>query len=453
MAVAVMPILRAFTERRAHTSRISLSSDSDSDAGYRTPAERLLATVTMAEATPTDSSSDLEGSETETDLELRERIINQVEWYFSDENLLKDSFLMKHINRNQLGYVSLKLVASLRKVKAITKDWKMVQDSLSHSKSLILNEEGTKIRRTSPAPTVDFSHISKTVLVKNYPEQEPNVTELEQQFGEYGEVSQVRIILPGRAVPLDVKPSKVHYPSIGKDLCILVEFETEEATKSAYHKIQEHQSWRDEMKVHLMKQSTGITCETSAADLVETSHKRKLEKKKRGKPKDMKAPEQQQPQVGRFAQSPSITSIKSSSKLSAGREYSVSPRSSRENTPTQQFAHQRIAPCTHMRKGWNFQGIKCSPELTRKHLRPDAWNNKDYSSDSGVSCGQCSPSPRLTPEPSKRFFSSGTPCDLSWRSADRASKGSTILRQPLGPDGSRGFKPRASPIAIAVQSC
>ncbi len=451
MALAITIPPQAFSGRRAHT-RVSLSSDSDSDAGYGTPAERLH-TVAMAEATPTDSSSDLEGSETEVDLELRERIINQVEWYFSDENLLKDSFLMKHINRNQLGYVSLKLVASLRKVKAITKDWKMVQESLRHSKSLILNEEGTKIRRTSPAPTIDFSHISKTVLVTHYPEQEPDISELEQQFGGYGEVSQVRIILPGRAVPLDVKPSKTLFPSIGKDLCILVEFIDEETAKAAYQKIQENQSWRDEMKVHLLKHAAGIANETSAADLAEASQKRKLEKKKRIKAKEIKAAEQQPP-VGRCAQSHSVASIKSSSKLSAGREYSVSPRSSRENTPIQPLSHHRIAPCSHMRKGWNFQVNKCSPELSRKYLRPEAWNCKDYSSDSGVSCGQCSPSPRLTPEPSKRFFSgTSNPSELSWRSSDRTTKGSTILRQPLGPDGSKGFKPRPSPISVAVQSC
>ena len=451
MSVAVLSPSQAFTDRRAHTSRMALSSDSDSDAGYGTPAERLH-TVAMAEATPTDSSSDLDGSETETDLELRERVINQVEWYFSDENLLKDSFLMKHINRNQLGYVSLKLVASLRKVKAITKDWKLVQESLRHSNSLILNEEGTKIRRTSPAPTVDFSHISKTILVTHYPEQEPDIIGLEQQFGEYREFSQVRIIFPGRAVPLDVKPSKTMYPSIGKDLCILVEFENENAARDAYHKIEGQQSWRDEMKVHLMKHTAGVATETSSPELVEASHKRKLEKKKKIKSKELKTSEQQ-PQVGRFAQSHSITSLKSS-KLSSGREYSVSPRSSRENTPIQPCIHQRIAPCSHVRKGWNFQGSKCSPELSRKYLRPDAWCNKDYSSDSGVSCGQCSPSPRLTPEPSKRFFSgSSSPSELSWRSSERFSRDSTVVRQPLGPDGSRGFRPRASPISIAVQSC
>lgn len=443
-----------------------ISSESDSDAGYGTPTEQVYAVAKAAStneaflsATPADSSSDLDGSEPETD--LRERIIKQVEWYFSDENLLKDSFLMKHINRNQLGYVSLKLVASLRKVKTITKDWKMVQENLKHSKLLILNEEGTKVRRNSPAPRVDFSHISKTLLITDYPDEEPNLADLEQQFGCYGEVSQVRIILPGRAVPLDIKPCKLQRPSIGKDLCILVELESEDGARSAYRRIQERQSWRDGMKVQLLSvenNSTGINSGETTKDQEEVAPKRKSEKKRRSKGKAT----EQQSQTGRHQQSHGKDiSLLTTSKLSSGKEYSPSPRSSRENTPTQQLSHRRTTPPStgsspHIRRGWNFQGSKCSPELSRKYLRPDAWSNKDYSSDSGVSCGQRSPSesPRLTPEPSKRFFSSsGSPSDLCWRSSDKFSRDTGVIRQPLGPDGSRGFRRRVSPISIAVHSC
>lgn len=48
------------------------------------------------------------------DDELKDKIVGIIENYFSDENLLKDSFLRKHVTRNRLGFVSVKLVASLR---------------------------------------------------------------------------------------------------------------------------------------------------------------------------------------------------------------------------------------------------------------------------------------------------------------------------------------------------
>lgn len=48
--------------------------------------------------------------------ELSCKIAAQLEYYLSDENLEADAFLLKHVQRNKLGYVSLKLLTSFRKV-------------------------------------------------------------------------------------------------------------------------------------------------------------------------------------------------------------------------------------------------------------------------------------------------------------------------------------------------
>lgn len=84
--------------------------------------------------------------------ELREKIMKQVEWYFSDENLLKDSYLRNLISRNREGYVSIGQITGLKKVYELTKDWKIVLESLRHSKRLLLNERETKVRRLSLVP-------------------------------------------------------------------------------------------------------------------------------------------------------------------------------------------------------------------------------------------------------------------------------------------------------------
>merc|ERR1719228_1740010 len=76
------------------------------------------------------------------------KIVAQVEFYFSDANVAKDKFLLKHIRRNKEGYVSLKLVSSFKKVKQLTKDWRVVAFSLNKSSTKIqINDLGTKIRR------------------------------------------------------------------------------------------------------------------------------------------------------------------------------------------------------------------------------------------------------------------------------------------------------------------
>lgn len=48
--------------------------------------------------------------------ELRCKIAAQLEYYLSDENLEADAFLLKHVQRNKMGYVSLKLLTSFKKV-------------------------------------------------------------------------------------------------------------------------------------------------------------------------------------------------------------------------------------------------------------------------------------------------------------------------------------------------
>jgi len=50
------------------------------------------------------------------DPQLVRRIVSQVEFYLSDENLAKDAFLLKHVQKNKMGFVSIKLLTSFKKV-------------------------------------------------------------------------------------------------------------------------------------------------------------------------------------------------------------------------------------------------------------------------------------------------------------------------------------------------
>lgn len=51
--------------------------------------------------------------------DLREKIAAQLESYLSDENLSEDAFLLKHVQRNKMGFVSLKLLTSFKKVRCM----------------------------------------------------------------------------------------------------------------------------------------------------------------------------------------------------------------------------------------------------------------------------------------------------------------------------------------------
>ncbi|XP_043576662.1 la-related protein 6-like isoform X3 [Chiloscyllium plagiosum] len=137
-----------------------------------------------------------------------QKIITQVEFYLSDENLAVDSFLLKHMKRNKTGYISIKLLTSFKKVKCLTKDWKATAYALNYSKLLEINPEGTKIRRKIPVPDFLLSvPPSKRILAWNlnkyFPEKNNemwgriNIMETAMKiFAIYGPISSIRILQP-----------------------------------------------------------------------------------------------------------------------------------------------------------------------------------------------------------------------------------------------------------------
>ncbi|CAM9198979.1 unnamed protein product [Lampetra planeri] len=80
-------------------------------------------------------------------------IIEEVERMLSNEALSRDPFLLKHVRRNGPGYVSVKLLTSLRGVRRLTRDWRVSSLALRRSSHLQLNAAGTKVRRLDSLPT------------------------------------------------------------------------------------------------------------------------------------------------------------------------------------------------------------------------------------------------------------------------------------------------------------
>lgn len=328
------------------------------------------------------------------DTELREKVKKQVEWYFGDENLLKDSFLMKHINRNKQGHVSLKLVASLRKVKALTKDWTVVQESVRHSKLLELNDDGTKIRRLAPVPQVDYARLPKTIIITDYHTAEPSTEDVEEEFGRHGEIATVQILQPGKAIPLDVKSCRAQHPAIGKDLCILVEYRTPEAARKAWYRNSSSENWRQTMAVKLL-----VEPESNKVKEVE-----KQSKKESGKKQKSEKVEKAKPKRGGGAE--------------------------KEGHPKQLSKLSR---------------------LNGKHHT----STPDYNSDSGYSGRSASSSPMPSPKLARKAYSEQRhTVPLTSRLAGEAVRPTShlqrpakdvsvvVVRQPHGPDGSRGFHKR-----------
>merc|ERR1711944_323317 len=119
----------------------------------------------------------------EPDDELCEKIVVQVEFYFSDANITKDKFLLKHVKRNKEGFVSLKLISSFKRVKHLTKDWRQVAFAIKKcSDRLEVNDLETKVRRLEDLPPYDETTPSRTVVVLNLPMDRPTIEGVAEIF-------------------------------------------------------------------------------------------------------------------------------------------------------------------------------------------------------------------------------------------------------------------------------
>jgi len=168
------------------------------------------------------------------DEDLMAKIVAQVEFYFSDSNVAKDKFLLKHIRRNKEGYVSLKLVSSFKKVKQLTKDWRVVAFSLNKSSTKIQsNDLGTKIRRVDPLPDLEEIPVTCAVLALAMPLEKPCIQSVSQLFSSCGDIAFIRVVRAGSALPQDLKPLATKYPALIDSHCAWIEFETPECAKLA----------------------------------------------------------------------------------------------------------------------------------------------------------------------------------------------------------------------------
>ncbi|GAA0149020.1 RNA metabolism protein [Lithospermum erythrorhizon] len=84
------------------------------------------------------------------DPHLHMKIVNQIEYYFSNENLVKDTFLRK--NMDEQGWVPIKLIAGFKLVSQLTDDMKQIVAALQSSIFLELDVKGEKVRRRDDWP-------------------------------------------------------------------------------------------------------------------------------------------------------------------------------------------------------------------------------------------------------------------------------------------------------------
>jgi len=214
-------------------------SDSEDEKTNASPNQiRLIPRPPKQESYDSVSSN---GEEDEVELtdELREKIIEQAEFYFSNENLKKDGFLLKHVKRNKEGFVNLKLLASFKKMRSLSRDYRVIGEALKASTRLIINESGLKVRRVDPLPKdlLDQARV-KNLVVSNIPHENPSMDYVISAFpGHKDDISSVRVVKPGKKIPTDLQSHFSRHPELKDQIVAVVEFESPEGAAAAMQNV------------------------------------------------------------------------------------------------------------------------------------------------------------------------------------------------------------------------
>eukprot|EP00341_Mesodinium_pulex_P012839 CAMPEP_0116925232 /NCGR_PEP_ID=MMETSP0467-20121206/23996_1 /TAXON_ID=283647 /ORGANISM="Mesodinium pulex, Strain SPMC105" /LENGTH=352 /DNA_ID=CAMNT_0004604237 /DNA_START=50 /DNA_END=1109 /DNA_ORIENTATION=+ len=121
-------------------------------------------------------------------------IKRQIEFYFSDSNFRKDTFLREAAAEDTDGFVPIATLLTFNKLKNMTTDSLAIANAVSESISVVVSEDKSKIRRAVPLPDDDKSK-ECTLYVKGFPENDDTVTieAITEQFSAYGNVCMVRL--------------------------------------------------------------------------------------------------------------------------------------------------------------------------------------------------------------------------------------------------------------------
>lgn len=121
-------------------------------------------------------------------------IKKQVEFYFSDSNYRKDTFLKAAAESDPDGFVAISVLLTFNRLKSLSTDIDKIAEAIADSTSVVLSADKKKVKRAAPLPEVDES-ASRSLYVKGFPTDDKTVTidSITEQFSAYGKVLYVKM--------------------------------------------------------------------------------------------------------------------------------------------------------------------------------------------------------------------------------------------------------------------
>ena len=155
-------------------------------------------------------------------MSTEDKILKQIEFYFSDSNLPYDKFLRSLVANDPQGFVSLETIGSFKKMKEISTDMKEILVALSKSKMLEVDKDGKNVRRVTPLPESSVQD-ERSIYAKGFSE-DATLDIIKPYFEPFGEVLCVRLRYT------KASPEKTFKGSV------FVEFSSEKEAKSVVEK-------------------------------------------------------------------------------------------------------------------------------------------------------------------------------------------------------------------------
>ncbi|XP_057666887.1 la-related protein 4 isoform X2 [Diorhabda carinulata] len=140
--------------------------------------------------------------------QLKQMLSQQLEYYFSRENLANDTYLLSQMDNDQ--YVPIWTVANFNQVKKLTKDIKLITEVLRESPNVQVDEEGVKVRP---------NHKRCIVILREIPDNTP--------------IDEVKNLFAGENCPRFISCEFAHNSSW------YVTFESDEDAQRAYRYLRE----------------------------------------------------------------------------------------------------------------------------------------------------------------------------------------------------------------------
>ncbi|XP_017632446.2 la-related protein 6C [Gossypium arboreum] len=180
--------------------------------------------------------------------DLRQKIIKQVEYQFSDMSLLANESLSKQTSKDPEGYVPISFIASTKKIKSLITNHQLLAQALRSSLKLVVSDDGKKVRRKHPFTEKEREQVqSRTVVVENLPEDHSHQN-LDKIFNVVGSVKNIRICHPQES---NSSRSKNDFVMSNK-LHALVEYESTKVAEKAVEKLNDERNWRKGLRVRLL---------------------------------------------------------------------------------------------------------------------------------------------------------------------------------------------------------